>query len=71
MFCKHCGKEIADDAKFCDQCGHGVDDSQSNLAEDPVLWRNIAIVVAICLAALLAVAVYNHGGFAIGIAFGR
>lgn len=21
MYCKHCGKEIADDAKFCQHCG--------------------------------------------------
>lgn len=71
MFCKNCGKEIADDAKFCDKCGCQVDGAESGLAEDPVLWRNIAIVVAICLAALLAVAIYNHGGIAVGVAFGR
>ncbi len=27
MFCKNCGKEIADDAKFCDGCGASVDGS--------------------------------------------
>ena len=21
MYCKHCGKEIADDSKFCNYCG--------------------------------------------------
>lgn len=24
MFCKYCGKEIAEDAKFCPNCGSGV-----------------------------------------------
>lgn len=71
MFCKNCGKEIANDAKFCEHCGCKLDGDDSTLAEDPVLWRNIAIVVGICLAALLAVAIYNHGGIAVGVAFGR
>lgn len=25
MYCKHCGKQIADDAKFCDGCGHSIE----------------------------------------------
>lgn len=27
MYCKHCGKEISDDAKFCDGCGKSVTES--------------------------------------------
>ena len=27
MFCKHCGKEIADDAVVCPECGRSVDSS--------------------------------------------
>ena len=27
MYCKHCGKQIADDAKFCDGCGERVSDA--------------------------------------------
>lgn len=29
MYCKHCGKEIADDSKFCKYCGNGVVDSSN------------------------------------------
>ena len=30
MYCKHCGKEIVDDSKFCNYCG-GVQDEMSRL----------------------------------------
>lgn len=29
MYCKHCGKEIADDSKFCQHCGGKIDNSVS------------------------------------------
>ena len=29
MYCKHCGKQIADDARFCDSCGKSVADEVS------------------------------------------
>lgn len=29
MYCKHCGKEIADDSKFCQHCGGKIDDTIS------------------------------------------
>lgn len=35
MFCKNCGKEIADDAKFCDQCGTPVIKASTQNAEEP------------------------------------
>lgn len=71
MFCKKCGKELADDAKFCDQCGCQVNDAEPNLASDPILWRNIGIIVVVCLIAFLAVAIYNNGGIAVVFAFGK
>lgn len=27
MYCKHCGKQIADDARFCDGCGERISDA--------------------------------------------
>ena len=27
MYCKHCGKEIVDDSKFCQHCGGKQEDS--------------------------------------------
>lgn len=36
MYCKHCGKQIADDAKFCDSCGKSVSESQAGITlEEP------------------------------------
>ena len=29
MFCKHCGKEIADDSKFCAFCGTNIEEKAS------------------------------------------
>ena len=29
MYCKNCGKQIADDSKFCKYCGTLVDDSMT------------------------------------------
>lgn len=37
MYCKHCGKEIADDSKFCQHCGGKQDilsDSTKNVESD-------------------------------------
>lgn len=35
MYCKHCGKQITDDAKFCDGCGKPVaEEASANLAKD-------------------------------------
>jgi hypothetical protein len=31
MFCSHCGKEIANDAKFCSFCGAGINNSSPSL----------------------------------------
>ena len=53
MFCKHCGKEIADDAKFCAGCGHAVEiiNSQQRPAKEkkkkkrhPILGTIILVI---------------------------
>ncbi len=36
MYCKHCGKEIADDSKFCNHCGKPQDNSNKSLTNKPV-----------------------------------
>jgi hypothetical protein len=35
MYCKHCGKEIAIDSKFCKFCGNGVADSSNQESSTP------------------------------------
>ena len=30
MYCKHCGKQIADDAKYCQHCGGSQEDTTAN-----------------------------------------
>lgn len=37
MYCKHCGKEIADDSKFCQHCGKSQDSSGNSLSNKP-MW---------------------------------
>ena len=36
MYCKHCGKEIADDSKFCRYCGKAQDSTNEVQPEKPV-----------------------------------
>ena len=36
MYCKHCGKEIADDSKFCRYCGKAQDSTNEDQPEKPV-----------------------------------
>ena len=36
MYCKHCGKEIADDSKFCQHCGGKQEDSFASPANNAV-----------------------------------
>lgn len=31
MFCRHCGKELSDDSKFCVECGTAVDGAKMNV----------------------------------------
>lgn len=56
MYCKHCGKEIADDSKFCRHCGGMQDDStttnqrqetsdvenKENVVEIPTIRTNLS-----------------------------
>ena len=44
MFCKNCGKEIADDSKFCSFCGINIE----NAAEEPDSEEEIAICEVCC-----------------------
>ena len=36
MYCKHCGKEIADDSKFCQHCGKSQDSSNKPIFIKPI-----------------------------------
>ena len=36
MYCKHCGKEIADDSKFCQHCGGKQEDSFASQTNNEV-----------------------------------
>ena len=36
MYCKHCGREIADDSKFCQHCGKSQGSGGSSLSNKPI-----------------------------------
>ena len=36
MYCKHCGKEIADDSRFCQHCGNSQFGKQNSFILKPV-----------------------------------
>ena len=43
MYCKYCGKEIADDSTFCKYCGKAQDNTQKGLVNKPfwivyIIW---------------------------------
>ena len=38
IYCKNCGKEIADDSKFCQHCGSKVGDSSKNQKFSKIDW---------------------------------
>lgn len=35
MYCNHCGKELPDDARFCDGCGNPIQPDQNMNQDDP------------------------------------
>ena len=41
MYCKHCGKEIADDSRFCQHCGRNLDAFYDCLTEQTEEWNLI------------------------------
>ncbi len=56
MYCKHCGKEIADDSKFCQHCGEkqdvsltiddkGVDKNMANSIHSSIVRMTILVYV--------------------------
>lgn len=45
MYCKHCGKEIADDSKFCQHCGEKLDTTSSAPKIVPKPKSNEGIVI--------------------------
>ena len=56
MFCKHCGKEISDDAKFCANCGKTVNEALSaetpkkkKKKKRPILGTIVLIFGVICI----------------------
>ena len=40
MFCKHCGKKLAEDARFCDNCGKPTSEQNQSAT---VQWETCAI----------------------------
>jgi len=62
MLCKYCGKELNDDAKFCTQCGAGLD--QPETATEPVAAKpkvnkkKIIAVAVVALAVMAALVVF-------------
>lgn len=72
MYCKHCGKEIADDSKFCQHCGgkqteesfrssrwNGFIARHKKLSYSYLIWLSINLVA-------LAYATANPNGYRIG-----
>ena len=57
MYCKHCGKEIADDSKFCQYCGKSLESNTINYFESIKTFISsnkkivkIVIGILICIA---------------------
>lgn len=51
MYCKHCGKEIADDSAFCQYCGNKQDGSQSVSVHTLVaFWNKHKIAISVWFA---------------------
>lgn len=42
MFCKHCGKEIPDDAVICTHCGRQVEELKTANSDQPIIINNSA-----------------------------
>lgn len=70
MKCKHCGKEIADDSKFCEFCGAKLFDGESNDSENigpqvittPIskwMWILIAFILVLGIVITVHVMVDN------------
>ena len=61
MYCKHCGKEIADDSKFCQHCGLKITDSyvrnsrwndfivkHKKLSYSYLIWFSVNLIALAC-----------------------
>ena len=61
MYCKHCGKEIADDSKFCNHCGgkqtdkfvrssrwNGFIARHKKLSYSYLIWLSINLIALVC-----------------------
>ena len=42
MYCKHCGKEIADDSKFCQHCGGKLDNVVEVIKDETHIEKKVS-----------------------------
>lgn len=61
MFCRNCGSDIADTAKFCPKCGTMVEDMNEVDTAPPSKKKSILLPIAIVLLALLFVGIAGVG----------
>lgn len=61
MKCPNCGKEIPDEAKFCNKCGTQISSQNDSVGKKPFIWKDqytyISIAGAIVLAAVIGLIV--------------
>ena len=63
MKCGYCGKDVKDDAQFCSNCGHSIEE-QSDDSIEPQKAEKGAYAVSI-LALLIVLALMAYGSFVI------
>lgn len=67
MFCKHCEKSIADNAKFCASCGNAVSASVAEASKQAVVEKNLkglgGWLVLVILGLFVSVSFQAHGAY--------
>ena len=62
MFCKNCGKEIADQAMYCSECGSIQHKKPEKMKEDKALYRVMArIALGLGIASFAGLLYYTLG----------
>lgn len=83
MFCSRCGKEIADNSKFCGACGNKVsgkiEDSNSNILKVEKIksvltegikvkhYRSIIIICCLVISGIFVISVFQHSSRDFGV----
>ena len=59
MYCSKCGKEIANDSKFCEHCGNEVNNNRHLVIDKRIIIMIVLVLISIVIICI-GIYIYKH-----------